>query len=82
MSSHNYSRNPLKQVATTLRELRERHEERHRPSGFHFAFADRIDFLNEAAWDSVAANDSFFLRRDVLSVIEQHGHLQPDLSTV
>lgn len=73
MSSHNVSRNPLKKVATTLREMRERHEERHRPSGFHFAIADRIDFLNEAAWGSVAANGSPFLRRDVLRVIEQHG---------
>jgi hypothetical protein len=73
MSRHNHSRNPLKQVATTLRELRERHEERHRPSGFHFAFADRIDFLNEAAWEAVATNGSLFLRREVLRVIEQHG---------
>ncbi len=73
MSNPNHSRNPLKQVATTLRGLRERHEERHRPSGFHFAFADRIDFLNEAAWDVVAANGSLFLRRDVLRVIERHG---------
>ena len=73
MSSHHHSRNPLKQVATALRGMRERHEERHRPSGFHFAFADRIDFLNKAAWDAVAANGSLFLRRDVLRVIEQHG---------
>jgi hypothetical protein len=68
MSSHNQSRNPLKKVATTLRGLRERHEERHRPSGFHFAFADRIDFLSEAAWDAVAANGILFLRRDGLCV--------------
>lgn len=73
MGTNNHSRNPLKKVANTLREMRERHEERHRPSGFHFAFADRIDFLNDAAWDSVAANGSLFLRRDVLRVIEQHG---------
>lgn len=73
MSSHHHFRNPLKQVATTLRELRARHAERHRPSGFQFAFADRTDFLNEAAWDAVAANGSLFVRRDVLRVIEQHG---------
>jgi len=65
--------NPLHKAAAALREMRERHEERHRPSGFHFAFADRIDFLNEAAWDAVAANGSLFLRRDVLRVIEKHG---------
>ena len=73
MSSKPTSRNPLKNVATKLRELHERHEERHRPSGFHFAFADRIDFLNGSAWDSVAAGGSLFLRRNVLRVIETDG---------
>ena len=73
MSQKDKTANPLHQATAAWRELRERHEERHRPSGFHFAFADRIDFLNEAAWDAVAANGSLFLRRDVLRVIEQHG---------
>ena len=73
MSQKPKVRNPLQKAASALRELGERHEERHRPSGFHFAFADRIDFLNEAAWDAVAAKGSLFLRRDVLRVIEQHG---------
>lgn len=73
MPNPNHSRNPLRQVATTLRDLRERHGERHRPSGHHFAFADRIDFLNEAAWDAVTANGSLSLRHDVLRVMEQHG---------
>ncbi len=73
MPNPNHSRNPLRQVATTLRDLRERHGERHRPSGHHFAFADRTDSLNEAAWAAVAANGSLFLRRDVLRVMEQNG---------
>jgi hypothetical protein len=73
MSQKPKARNPLQKAASALRELRERHEERHRPSGFHFAFADRIDFLNEAAWDAVAAKGSLFLRRDVLRVLERHG---------
>ncbi|HEX5221743.1 MAG TPA: GNAT family N-acetyltransferase [Verrucomicrobiae bacterium] len=73
MASKSTSRNPLKQVATRLRELRERHEERHRPSGFDFAFADRVDFLNGAVWDSVTAKGSVFLMRKVLRVIEAHG---------
>lgn len=67
------SRNPLKRVATKWRELHERHEERHRPSGFDFALADRVDFLNGAAWDSVTARGSQFLQRKVLRVIEAHG---------
>ncbi len=73
MSQKSKTANPLHRAVTAIRDLRERHEERHRPSGFHFAFADRIDFLNEVAWDAVAANGSLFLRRDVLRVIEQHG---------
>jgi hypothetical protein len=67
------ARNPLKRVATKLRELHERHEERHRPSGFDFALADRVDFLNGAAWDAVTARGSQFLQRKVLRVIEAHG---------
>ena len=67
-----HSKNPLKQVAASLRDIHARHEERHRPSGFNFAFADRIDFFNRAHWDSVS-NGSLFLRRDVLRVIERHG---------
>jgi len=73
MSQKPKVRNPLQKAASALREWRGRHEERHRPSGFHFAFADRIDFLNEAAWDAVAAKGSLFLRRDVLRVLERHG---------
>jgi hypothetical protein len=73
MATKSTSRNPLKRVATKLRELHERHEERHRPSGFDFALADRVDFLNGAAWDAVAACGSQFLQRKVLRVIEAHG---------
>jgi hypothetical protein len=65
--------NPLRQVAASLRELRDRHLERHRPTGFGFAFADRVDYLNREAWDQVTAQGSLFLRRDVLRVMEQHG---------
>lgn len=65
--------NPLRKVADSLRALRERHAERHRPTGFGFAFADRVAYLDHAAWDSVTAQGSLFLRRDVLRVMEQHG---------
>ena len=73
MSQKSKSSNPLRRAVTAIRDLRERHEERHRPSGFHFAFADRIDFLNGAAWDSITTGGSLFLRRNVLRVIETHG---------
>lgn len=64
---------PLRKVADSLRALRARHAERHRPTGFGFAFADRVDYLDRAAWDSVAAQGSLFLRRAVLRVFEGHG---------
>lgn len=73
MSSQSKSRNPLRKLAESLRVLRERHGERHRPSGFGFAFADRVNFLNRETWDNITANGSLFLRRDVLRVLEQHG---------
>ena len=73
MSQKSKSSNSLRRAVTAIRDLRERHEERHRPSGFHFAFADRIDFLNGAVWDPITAGGSLFLRRNVLRVIETHG---------
>jgi hypothetical protein len=65
--------NPLRKVTESLRAMRERHEERHRPTGFGFVFADRVDYLNRETWDSITAGGSLFLRRDVLRVFEQHG---------
>lgn len=73
MSTPSKKPNPLRKVADSLRALRDRHVERHRPTGFGFAFADRVDFLDRTAWDSVTAQGSLFLRRDVLRVMEQHG---------
>jgi hypothetical protein len=66
-------KNPLRRLRSSLRALGESHAERHRPSGFGFIFADRIDYLDAAKWDSLAASGGFFLRRDVLRVIEDHG---------
>jgi hypothetical protein len=73
MSQKSKSSNPLRKAISALRELHERHEERHRPSGFDFALADRVDFLNGVAWDTVTARGSQFLQRKVLRVIEAHG---------
>lgn len=43
------------------------------PSGFEFAFADRLDFLNEEHWDKLAANGSVFLSREYLSAFREAG---------
>ncbi len=73
------SRNPLRRLKARLSDLKARHEERHRPTAFGFVLADRIDYVDTARWDAVAAHGSVFLRRDVLRVIEQHGpeNVQP-----
>jgi hypothetical protein len=64
------SRNPLVRLASSLHAIQQRHEERHRPSGFRFAFADSVDFLHPEHWDAVAAQGGFFLRRNILRVLE------------
>ena len=73
MIPQNNSPNPLKQFSKSLREIRDRHRDRHRPTGFGFLFADRIDYLDGEKWDMVTNCNTVFLRRDVLRVIEQHG---------
>lgn len=71
--------NPLGKLVHKIRDAGARHKERHTPTGFQFAFADRIDQLNPAAWHSAVAGQSVFLRRDVLRHLEQHGpaNVQP-----
>ena len=69
----NKSKNPLRRLKATLRDLHERHRERHRPTGFGFILADSVDYLNPVHWDTVTTGGSVFLRRDVLRVIERHG---------
>ncbi len=67
------SPNPIRRLAFSLRGLHERHKQRHRPTGFGFAFADRVDYLDHEHWNALTAGSSLFLRRDVLRVNEQHG---------
>jgi len=77
--TNNKSQHPLRRLKSSIHSLQERHRDRHRPTGFGFVFADRIDYLDPACWDSVTAKGSVFLSRDVLRVIEQHGpaNIQP-----
>jgi hypothetical protein len=62
----------LKKLFAGIADARERHRERHRPTGFQFALADRIQFLNSSDWDSVTIHSPFFLRRPYLSLLEQY----------
>jgi hypothetical protein len=54
-----------------LAAARERHRERHRPSGFGFALADSIDYLDASTWDAVSAGQSLFLQRRYLGALER-----------
>ena len=64
---------PLSKLVTKARDIRNHHRERHRPSGFAFALADRIDFLDKTHWDKVTSHDSLFLSRRYLRVLEEAG---------
>jgi len=64
---------PLNKLVTKARNLRDHHRERHRPSGFGFALADAIDFLDQSHWDRVTSHDSLFLSRRYLRVLEDAG---------
>lgn len=64
---------PLRKLVTKARDLREHHRERHTPSGFAFALADSIDYLDHTHWDTVTAHNSLFLSRRYLQVLEAAG---------
>ena len=64
---------PLNKLVTKARDLREKHKERHRPSGYAFAVADSIDYFDRAHWDQVTSHDSLFLSRRYLRVLEEAG---------
>jgi hypothetical protein len=65
--------NPLRRLKQQLDDLKERHEERHRPTGFGFVLADRIDYVDATHWDAVAAHGSVLMSRPVLRAIETAG---------
>ena len=64
---------PLNKLVNKARELRASHKERHRPTGFGFALADSIDYLDAAHWSAVTNNKSLFLSRPYLRVLEKAG---------
>jgi hypothetical protein len=64
---------PLDKLVNKARRLRDHHQERHRPSGFGFALADRVDYLDPVRWDALTAESSMFLSRRYLRVLEEAG---------
>ncbi len=63
----------LKKLIHKAKSMHDRHRERHRPSGFGFALADSIDYLDAARWDAVTQTSSVYLSRQYLRVLEAAG---------
>lgn len=63
----------LRSLKSSLKDIHDRHAERRSPTGFGFAVADRISFLDASRWDAVVAGQSFFMDRDVLRNLEVNG---------
>ncbi len=64
---------PLNKLVNKARDLRAGHKERHRPSGFGFALADSIDYLDAKHWEAVTCGQSLFLAPHYLRVLEHAG---------
>lgn len=64
---------PLKKLVSKARGLHHSHQERHRPTGFGFALADSIDYLDGSHWNAVVQDKSLFLSPTYLRVLEQAG---------
>lgn len=64
---------PLKKLVDKARDLREGHRARRRPTGFGFALADSVEYLDAARWDELTAPHSLFLSREYLRVLEEAG---------
>jgi hypothetical protein len=57
-------------LVETIRAAKRRHEARHAPSGFEFAFADRIAFVNASHWDALTNGASVFASRAYLGALD------------
>ena len=64
---------PIDKLVTKARHLRDHHRERHTPSGFAFALADSIDYLDHAHWQKVTPDGSLFFSPRYLRVLEEAG---------
>jgi hypothetical protein len=63
----------IKKLVNKARDLRDSHSERHRPTGFGFALADSIHYLDASRWEAVTGRDSLFLSQRYLRVLEEAG---------
>ncbi|HTH48280.1 MAG TPA: GNAT family N-acetyltransferase [Candidatus Limnocylindria bacterium] len=63
---------PVPGLVARVSAARDRHLERHRSTGLGFAFAERIGYLDAAAWAAATTASSLFLSRDYLRLAELH----------
>lgn len=63
----------VRQLAKKVRDVRADHQARHRSTGHRFVIADDVRFLHAADWDAVARNGGFFMSREYLRVLADHG---------
>ncbi len=64
---------PINKLVAKARHLRDHHRERHTPSGFAFALADSVDYLDQEHWRKVIPQDSLFFSPRYLRVLEEAG---------
>ena len=64
---------PIKKLTRKARDLRDSHRIRHTPTGLGFALSDSVNYLDVARWDTLTANNSLFLSRRYLQVLEESG---------
>jgi hypothetical protein len=62
----------FKQALGVLKQAQRTANARRSPSGFDFALADRIAFLNAGDWDAATGNASIFLQRRYLQTLERY----------
>lgn len=62
----------VQRLVAKVAAARDRHLERHRATGFGFAFAERVAFLDSAAWDIATETGGLFLTRQFLQLVERH----------
>ncbi|MCX4028474.1 GNAT family N-acetyltransferase [Endozoicomonas sp. SM1973] len=60
----------MKSTIKSIKDKRQRHQERHTALGYQYVIADSIDFINVIHWDQVVANASVFMSRQYLQVID------------
>lgn len=84
MKSIKPSLKPFKKIVHKAKVIHVNHRVRRTPSGFGFALADSIDYLDKAHWDTVTEHDSVYLSRKYLGVIESAGpvNVQPRYALV